>query len=588
MSEELEDLKQQEKQLLQESKWDALILVYTEMIALKGELKDRATTYHNRGVAYSNIGRYEQALTDFDKAIGLNPLCSVFYWNRGKMYRVLGDNDHAIVDFNETIRLKPDDALAYYERGIAYANKAQFCEALADFDEAVELKPDEAVLYCGRGVTYSSIGNHGAAIADFGKAMELDPKNALAYQNCAFAYRHLGQYEQAIRLASRAIRLNPANASAHLERGVAYLLKRHWGRALDDFVRADENDPTAKYRSAGMYAAIRIDNIYGASEKRRRNQAFKFFYKLVDAIRVIQEKLFCGPEIVQEIAHYTTLHALRSLAKQSPFRLSNGAYMNDPEEGRAFFEIMEDVHEMNVEDRFYKKNPPYPSPAYIGSFTQVTPGGAEPKDKLFLWRTYGKHDAEEAAGVCLIFKHNGRNFAEACPPTMGYMPQLTMDNPPQQRPKPALYKVVYRNDKGRMSEELSEELSQLSGSLDQIEAHVLRKANDKGEQLRSFVCELLDSIRFLFKKDHYKEEQEVRIIEARHVGDEETWKSDGVKVDAERIPPRFYLEAGNLHFSEVILGPQARGIREWTRWLKEQDEELTVKKSEIEYGERYP
>ena len=258
--------------------------------------------------------------------------------------------------------------------------------------------------------------------------------------------------------------------------------------------------------------------------------------------------------------------------------------MNDPEEGRTFFELMEDAHDTNVKDSFYKKNPPYPSPAYIGSFAMVTPGGTESKDKLFLWRTYGKHDVEEAAGACLIFKHNGRNFAETCPSGMGYMPHDTS----QQISKPALYRVVYRNDKGDMSEELSKELSQLSESLKQIEAHVLQRANDKEEQLRSLVCELLDSIRFLFKKDHYKEEQEVRIIEARRAEDDETWKSNGVKVDTERIPPRFYLEAGNLHFSEVILGPQARGIREWTRWLKEQDEELTVKKSGIEYGERHP
>ena len=262
--------------------------------------------------------------------------------------------------------------------------------------------------------------------------------------------------------------------------------------------------------------------------------------------------------------------------------------MNDPEEGRTFFEIMEDAHDTNVKDSFYEKNPPYPSPAYIGSFAKVTLNVAEPKDKLFLWRTYGKHDAEEAAGVCLIFKHNGRNFAEVPSPRMGYMPQLTMGDTSQQIPGPELYKVVYRNDEGRMSEEISKELSQLSESLKQIETHVLRKAKEKEDQLRGFACELLDSIRFLFKKDHYKEEQEVRIIEARPAGDEGIWKSDGVKVDAERIPPRFYLEAGTLRFSEIILGPKARGILEWTRWLKEQDEELTVKKSGIEYGERHP
>ena len=585
MSEELENLQQKVEQLLQENNWDELIPVYTEMIALKGELKDKVATYYNRGVAYSNTGKYTQAIADFDKAIELNPLQSVFYWSRGRIYRLLGDNDRAIVDFNKTIELKPDEALAYYERGIAYANKAQFCEAIADFDKATELNPNDAAMYCGRGVTYSSMGNHDAAIDDFDKAIELDPKNLLAYQNCAFAYRRLGQYEQAIRLAGRAIELDPTCASAYRERGSAYLHKGRYGQALGDFDRALKHDPESITRSPGMYIVSRITNIYGAGEDSQQNQAFEFFYKLVDAILVIRRELFCEPESVLEVAHYTTLYALRSLAKQSPFRLSNGAYMNDPEEGRTFFEIMEDVHDTNVKDSFYKKNPPYPSPAYIGSFAKVTPSRVEPKDNLFLWRTYGKHGVEEAAGACLIFKHKGRNFAEKCPPTMGYMPQLTIDDTSQQISKPALYRVVYRGD---MSEELSKELSELSESLKQIEAHVLQRANDKEEQLRSLVCELLDSIRFLFKKDHYKEEQEVRIIEARRAEDDETWKSNGVKVDTERIPPRFYLEAGNLHFSEVILGPQARGIREWTRWLKEQDEELTVKKSGIEYGERHP
>ena len=553
MSKELEDLKKQEEQLLQESKWDELIPVYTEMIALKGDPKDKAAMYHNRG----------------------------------HVYRVQGDNDRAIVDFNETIGLAPDDALAYYERGIAYANKAQFHESLADFDMAIELNPSDARMYCGRGVTYIDVGNHKAATDDFEKAMELDPKGALAYQNCSLAYGYLGRYEKAIELASKAIKMQPTEASVYLPRAVAYFQQGLYGQALNDFVQADKYDPNLRSLHAGIYLASRIDSIYDAGEEKQRDTAFGFFYKLVDAIRMIQERLFCGPENVQEIAHYTTLYALRSLAQHSPFRLSNGAYMNDPEEGRAFFEIMEDVYDTNIRDSFYEKISPYPSPAYIGSFTKV-PLGTDPKDELFLWRTYGKHDAEEAVGACLIFKHDGRNFAETLPPRMGYMPQPTMGVSPQQRTKPALYRVVYRNNEGLMSEELSKELSQLSESLEQIEVHVLRKANDKGEQLRSFACELLDSIRFLFKKNHYKEEQEVRIIEARHAGDEETWKSDGVKVDVERIPPRFYLEAGNLHFSEVILGPRTRGVQEWTRWLKEQDEDLTVNKSEIEYGERYP
>ncbi len=557
--EKFEGLKQKANQLVQEEKWDELIPVLTELLVLAKKDSAKAFLYTERGTAYYKKGNYTNAIADLNKAIELKLDDEVAYHSRGVFHGKSGNHSQAIADLNKAIELKPNFAQAYHSRGVERISMGNYKAGEGNYEVA--------------------IGSYEAAIVDLEKAIELDPGDALAYQNCSFAYRHTGQYEKAIRLANKAIRRSPTNADAYIERGGAYLLKRNYGQALDDFVRADKYDPKAKLFYAGMYFSLRVANIYRDNEKRQRNKAFKFFYKLVDAIRLVQEKLFCGPEGVQEVAHYTTLYALRSLAKQSPFRLSNGVYMNDPEEGRCFFEIMEALYGTKV-DSLYKENPPYPSPAYIGSFAKVAQDESGLKDKLFLWRTYGKHDAEESAGACLIFKHDERNFAATCPPLMGYMPQQIL--------QPALYRVVYRDNEGGVSEELAEELSQLSKALKQIETHVLRKANGKEDHLRSFVCELLDRIRFLFKKDHYKEEQEVRIIEALCAVDDETWESNGVKVDIERIPPRFYLEAGNLRFSEVILGPKARGVREWKRWLEEQDEELTVKKSEIEYGERYP
>ena len=52
------------------------------------------------------------------------------------------------------------------------------------------------------------------------------------------------------------------------------------------------------------------------------------------------------------------------------------------------------------------------SPAYIASFVKVDSEN-EP-DKLFLWRTYGKHENEEAAGACLILSRD--QFADENPP----------------------------------------------------------------------------------------------------------------------------------------------------------------------------
>ncbi len=545
LTDQLKSLQETADELGKAENWPEYIRVLTDLIALDDDQQRQAILYNNRSVAYHKLGDYPHALDDIDSAI----------------------------------ELSPDDQEAYHWRGVLLGESGNLSEAIANFNRTLKLNPRHARAYQSRGITYVKLKQYPTAISDLEHAIDLDPKDTLSYLNCSFAYRSSGQFDKAIAVATKAIRRDPTNALAYAHRGMAYIYKGHHGRALNDIVRADKHDGTLRLRIAGPYFALRLHRIYPAGTKRRRNTAFKYLNTLFNAIAAIQDKLFCGPESVQEVAHYTSLHTLKGLAAKSAFRLYNAAYMNDPEEGQIFFEIMESDFGTNLQADFYKETT-HPSPAYIGSFITVRQRGSEPKDKLFLWRTYGRHNTEDAAGACLVFKHDGRNFAVTPPPRMG-----AMHEPPA---RPALYRVVYRNDEGNFNEDLTAELQELSESLKQVEANVVKGTSDTTEELRKLVCELLDSIRFLFKKDHYREEQEVRIVEIRNEDRSEEMKADGVIVDTEGIPPRLYIETGDsIRFDEVILGPEARGIYEWKRWLKGQNATLVVTKSQIEYGKRY-
>ena len=272
-----------------------------------------------------------------------------------------------------------------------------------------------------------------------------------------------------------------------------------------------------------------------------------------------------------------------------------------------------------MQEVFYgDESQPYPSPAYIGSFVKVDVKESKQKDELFLWRTYGKHDGQEAAGACLVLKHEGTVFAENCGLQIGAMQQLqskllmsegVRQNPAERQPlKPELYKIVYSDEEIPQEFPLSPPM-QLAGipssdkwnkqelceklveSLKRIKEHIENeKDNENKRELRKLVCDLLDTIRFLFKARHYREEKEVRVVQVRYYGETKTAQEpNDIQVDMEQIPPRFYLETDeNFRFSEVILGPQTRGASEWKRWLKKQDETLSVKKSEINYGKPYP
>ena len=454
--------------------------------------------------------------------------------------------------------------------------------------------------------------------------LEDSSRNFMELFHHGFACIEDGDHDQAREDFTKALELSPLLGGDRLTgltywgRGFACFKKGNFIYAFRDFVKANDKNQVLKTRMPEIYVADKIANIYKVSDEEDGGKAFGLYCRLLEAVSHIQQKQFYAPQENAEVAHYTSLHTLKSLADKGRFRLYNASYMNDPEEGRVFFEIMKGHGIENVEEVFYGNNErkPHLSPAYIGSFVKVDEQDEE-KDKLFLWRTYGKHDGQEAAGTCLIFKHEGTVFAERCGAQIGAMQQLQAEPllaegdrqiPDEKQPrKPDLYKIVYSDEdlsplshvevlrlsrKDYNSEEkahrgFSEELNKLAESLKQIKKHIDEEKDDNSKKkLRELVRDLLDTIRFLFKARHYREEKEVRVVQVRYDEENTTQDEDGIQVDTEQIPPRFYLETDeNFRFSEVILGPQTRGVPEWKRWLKERD--IKVDQSEIQYGKPY-
>ena len=554
---EKECLRQKAEQLFQQKKWDECIPVLTEHIALEADSQLKSEVFSMRGVAYNNKGNY----------------------------------DRAIADFNEASRLNPNDARVFHVRGVAYYNKSNYDRAIEDFNEALRLNLDDVNdTFSYRGAAYCKKGDYDRAIEDFNEVLRLKPGDARAFSNRGFSYFNTGDYDRAIADFNEAIRLKPDRGDAFYNRGAAYIQKGEYNRAFEDFLSAKR----LKSVYTRIYIATQIADIYENSSENDTGRALQLYLSLLEAISDIQKKLFYVPQQNAEVAHYTSLHTLKSLSEKGRFRLYNAAYMNDPEEGRVFFDIVK-TSGIDVKNVFYRdEDQPYPSPAYIGSFVKVDELDEE-KDKLFLWRTYGKHDGQEAAGACLIFEHEGTVFAKSPSAQTGAMQQLQSKPflaeadhqiPEEKRPrKPDLYKIVYRDKENY--QELSEELNEVAESLEQIKSYISEKDDHIKDKQKQLVRDLLDPIRFLFKARHYREEGEVRVVQVRYDEENTTQDEDGIHVDTAQITPRFYLKTHeNFRFSEVILGPQARGVPEWKRWLKERD--VKVDQSKIQYGKPYP
>ena len=88
------------------------------------QLKSRdAAVFNNRGFTYCEIGQYDQAISDFSKAIEINPRLAHAYNNRGAAYLYKAQYDQAISDLSKAIEIDPRFKHAYNNRGWAYMKK---------------------------------------------------------------------------------------------------------------------------------------------------------------------------------------------------------------------------------------------------------------------------------------------------------------------------------------------------------------------------------------------------------------------------------------------------------------------------------
>ncbi|MBA7532814.1 Photosystem I assembly protein Ycf3 [subsurface metagenome] len=204
-----------QKFFFEESMWDELFRLsrafnrYNEFIlALKCFPEEKVVnilTRHQqteyfffRGIVYSLLKKYSNALKDYTKAIELIPEYAHAYYNRGNVYDKLDKHTEALEDYAKAIELDPEDAQAYNNRGNTYYKLDKHTEALEEYSKAIELDSKYAQAYYNRGVTYDELDKHTDALEDYSKAIELDPEYAQAYYNRGNTYYKLDKPSDAL------------------------------------------------------------------------------------------------------------------------------------------------------------------------------------------------------------------------------------------------------------------------------------------------------------------------------------------------------------------------------------------------------
>ncbi len=103
-----------------------------------------AREFSSRGRVYYYLGQYENALTDLEHAITLDPGNAAAYGSRGMVYYDLGQLEDALTDLTQAVALGYDDPEVFRVRGTTYYDLRAWEDALVDLHNYARLLGGEA------------------------------------------------------------------------------------------------------------------------------------------------------------------------------------------------------------------------------------------------------------------------------------------------------------------------------------------------------------------------------------------------------------------------------------------------------------
>ena len=178
--------------------------------------------YYSLAIAYKKLGKKDEVINSYLKAVELNPKNYNAVYNLALAYSDLGDNDKAVYYALKAYNLNNKDVDILTLLSGFYEVLENYSEAVKYLEEAVKIAPDKSVYFYNLGVLYSKLSKINESAENYKKAILVNPKQVEAYVNLASLYK-TKQPEFALECLKKAYETEPHNETVAL--GLAQMYK---------------------------------------------------------------------------------------------------------------------------------------------------------------------------------------------------------------------------------------------------------------------------------------------------------------------------------------------------------------------------
>lgn len=178
----------------------------------------RSVLQYNTAQVYAMLGRPEEAMAYYHKAIEMDPYYSEYYNEIGNILQREGDFAGASRMYAQAIEYSAPYPEVHFNDGICALNQGRFADAIAAFGDSLELNPLQPDVYALRAELLADAGDAAAVMQDYDTALALAPDLVAARVNRAVLHYEAGRFEAALADMDRAIALEPQQPDHYLNR----------------------------------------------------------------------------------------------------------------------------------------------------------------------------------------------------------------------------------------------------------------------------------------------------------------------------------------------------------------------------------
>ena len=186
--------------------------------------RNQAMRMYDIGASLKRLGKHEEAIRYFEKALEIDPKCEMAWSGKGASLDSLGMISDALTCYDKALEIDPRLIYVWNNKGVSLARLSKWDQALKCYEKALEIDPKFFVAWANKADVLERLGRADEAIMCYDRALEIDPEHVPALLGKANFLYNLGRFKDAMACFDKVLERNSNNVEV-LTMKIACLLE---------------------------------------------------------------------------------------------------------------------------------------------------------------------------------------------------------------------------------------------------------------------------------------------------------------------------------------------------------------------------